>query len=144
MNNNVKKDTSDIIAKKSFLKRYRKHKLLIARLKRKLESYEDRLIALNSPNLSGMPKGGLPVSKDDILSSKIETEKRIESLKKRGARIRAEIIEKIDALEDVKQAELLEAYCIDCKSFDDIANEMCYSTRRLYSIYSEAINNIEL
>lgn len=144
MNNNAEITSSDFEKTKRFLKRYRKNQELISRLKNKLANYEDRLIGLNSPTLSDLPKGGVPTPKEDILAEKIETEERIERLKKRGAQIRAEILEKIDDLENVRQAEVLESFCIDCMSFSDIAEDIGYSERRVIEIYSEAIRNIDM
>lgn len=144
LNNNAEISSSEIEKKKRFLKRYRKHQAKIIRLKLKLKNYEDRLTALNSPTLSDLPKGGLPVTKEEILAEKLETEDRIKRLKSIGAQIRAEIIEKIDELENVHQAEVLEAFCIDCKEFIDIAEDIGYSERRVIQIYSEAIECIEL
>lgn len=144
LNNNAEISSSIIEKRKRFLKRYRKQQALIYRLKLKLKNYEDRLTALNSPTLSDLPKGGVPVTKEEILAEKLETEDRIKRLSDKGAQIRAEIIEKIDELESVRQAEILEAFCLDCKEFIEIAEDIGYSERRVIQIYSEAIERIDI
>lgn len=86
-----------------------------------------------------MPRGGQPVTLADLISDKDELEKRIERLKKKGRQIKSEILEEIDTLDDYRYCEILEAYFIDCLSMEDIADREGYSTRRIYALYSEAI-----
>lgn len=129
---------------KRFLKRYRKNRALVIRLNSRVAEYEEQIIRLKASTYSDMPKGGAPVTSEDLILEKMETEKRVENLKAKGLIIRAEILEKIDELEDVRQAEILEAFCIDCLSFIDIADKIGYSERRVIAIYSEAIKNITL
>ena len=69
--------------KKRFLKRYRKNVDCIERLERKKVDLESRIGSVKSPSLSGMPRGGTPVTQTDLVSEKIDLEKRIEKLKKK-------------------------------------------------------------
>lgn len=144
LNNNAEISSSNIEKTKRFLKRYRKNRELVFRLKDKLLFYEDKLIGLKSPTLSDMPKGSTPTPKEDILTEKIETEERIKRLEEKGKVIRAEILAIIDDLDNVRYAEILEAFCIDCKSFDEIAEDIGYSERRIIAIYSEAIKRVDV
>ncbi|MBQ7123441.1 MAG: DUF1492 domain-containing protein [Oscillospiraceae bacterium] len=126
--------------KKVFLKRYRENRACVRRLEKKLALLEDRIISIKSPNFSGMPRGGQPVTLADLISDKDELEKRIERLKKKGRQIKSEILEEIDTLEDPRYCEILEAYFIDGLSMEDIAENEGYSVRQIYKLYSEAIN----
>lgn len=126
--------------KKVFLKRYRENRACVRRLEKKLALLEDRIISIKSPNFSGMPRGGQPVTLADLVSDKYELEKRIERLKEKGKQIKSEILEEIDTLEDPRYCEILEAYFIDGLSMEDIAENEGYSVRRIYKLYSEAIN----
>lgn len=125
--------------RKKWLKRYRKNKAKINRLEEKLFILDERLYSTRSPKLSDMPRGGTPVEKEDLISEKQEIQDRINRLNKKGREIKNEIIEKIDDLEEVKQAEILEAFFIDCKSFEEIAEENGYTERHIIRTYSEAI-----
>ena len=142
MTNNIDTDTSKVDETKRFLKRYRKNKELIRRLEDKLISYEERLISLRSPVITDLPKGGIPTPKDEIIADKLETFERINRLKERGKVIRAEILEAIDTLDSARHADILEAFCIECKSFDEIAEDKGYSERRVIAIYTEAIRRL--
>lgn len=126
--------------KKVFLKRYRENRACVRRLEKKLALLEDRIISIKSPNFSGMPRGGQPVTLADLVSDKDELEKRIERLKEKGKQIKNEILEEIDTLEDPRYCEILEAYFIDGLSMEDIAENEGYSVRQIYKLYSEAIN----
>lgn len=130
--------------KKRYLKRYRKNQELIRRLNDKIRSYDDRLSGLRSPTISDMPRGSKPIDKADILSDKLETEERITRLKAKGSVYRSEILNCIDKLDDVRQAEVLEMFCIDCMSISDISEELGYTERWIASIYSEAISAIDI
>jgi hypothetical protein len=129
----------DIKNKKKFLKRYRKNLNCITRLEEKLNILTDRLESAKSPNYSGMPRGSNPVDIADLISDKTDLENRISRLKNKGKVFKAEIFEAIDSLDDSRYCEVLEGFCIDCKSIDDIAEDMGYSSRWTYDLYSEAI-----
>ena len=126
--------------KKRFLKRYRKNLACLRRLERKLEVLNERLDSIKSPDLSGMPRGGVPVDVADLISDKMDLEKRIKKLKAKSDRLKAATCEAIDSLEDDRYCEILEAHYIDGLSFADIADELGYTERHIYILYAEAIS----
>ena len=128
--------------KKRYLRRYRKHLLNIDRLENKLRLLEDRILSVRSSNFSGMPRGGTPITLDELLSDKIELENRITRLKKKGRVIKFEILDVIDSLEDTRYCEVLESYFIDCLSIEEIAYKTGYTVRYVYTLYSDAISRI--
>ena len=134
----------DVEKKKRHLKRYRVNVANVRRLEVRLDILNDRIYSVRSPNFSGMPRGGTPVTLDELLSDKKELEDRIIKLKEKGRVIRAEILEAIDSLEDTRYAEVLEAYFIDCKSIADIADDTGYTERYVYTLYSDGICEISL
>lgn len=125
--------------KRRSLKRYRKNIANIKRLEKKLVSLDERITSLKSPNLSGMPRGGVPITIDDLLADKADLEDRIKRLKAKSRGLKQAICEEIDSLEDSRYCEVLEAYFIDCLSFDEIADELGYSERHIERLYTEAI-----
>lgn len=126
--------------KKRSLKRYRKNLACIKRLEEKLVILDERITAVKSPSLSGMPRGGTPVTLADLVSDKVDLEKRIERLKAKGKKLKSEIYEEIDSLEDPRYCEVLEAHFIEGLTFESIAEEMGYTERHVYTLYSEAIS----
>lgn len=133
-----------IVKKKRFLKRYKKTRSRIARLEEKLSVLEERITTIKAPNYSGMPRGGTPVTVEDLILDKTELEKRIAKLKENARDLKHEILEEIDTLEDPRHCEVLESYFIDCLSIEDTADVLGYSVRHVYTLYKEAINLIAL
>lgn len=130
--------------KKQFLKRYKKNIALINRLSEKLQNIDSRLYNIKSPGFSDMPKGGTPITKEDLVSEKTEILERITRLEKKGKKYKREIIDKIDELEDTRYAEILESFFIDCKDLDTIADDNGYTIRHTIRLYSEAIKSISV
>lgn len=126
--------------KKRFLKSYRMNLKKISRLESKVSRLDERLTSIRSPNLSGMPRGGIPVSKDELISDKEDLLDRIKRLKDKGRKIKRDIEREIDSLEDPRYCDILEYYFIDCLSMDQTAEEIGYSVRYTYELYSEAIS----
>lgn len=131
-------------AKKRYLKRYRKNRALINRLKNKVIDYEERLSSIKASTVSDMPRGSTPIPREDIISDKVETEARIRRLEEKGKVIRAEIIDKLDELDNVNYVSVLEAFCIECKDFNEIADSIGYSERHVIAIYTKAIEAVNL
>lgn len=130
--------------KKQFLRRYRKNVACIERLEKKLVLLDERITSLRSPNLSGMPRGGVPVTIDDLMSDKMDLEDRIKRLKAKSRGLKNAVYEEIDSLEDSRYCEVLEAHFIEGLSFEDIAEEMGYTERHVINLYSEAITLLTL
>ena len=124
---------------KRFMKRYRKNVALIGRLKSKLEDLNNKIYNVRSPKLSDMPRGGEPVTMADLVANKIELEERIKRLSGKGYNLKSEITALIDDLDDVRYAEILEGFFIECKDFDEIADCMGYTKRHVIRLYSEGL-----
>jgi DNA-directed RNA polymerase specialized sigma subunit len=89
--------------------------------------------------MSGMPRGGTPITTADLIADKCELESRIAKLKSKAARIRSEIIDEIDLLDDPRYADILEAYFLDGLTMEEVAARYSYTTRHAYRLYSEAV-----
>ena len=134
--------SQEIKNKKHALKKYKVNCACVSRLEEKLTLLDERIKSIKSPNYSGMPRGGTPVTIADLLSDKVDLEKRIQRLKDKGKRLKDSIIEEIDSLEDPKQAEVLELFLIDCMTIEEIAEDMGYTDRYIYDLYRDAINEL--
>lgn len=130
--------------KKRYLKRYRKNRALIDRLKSKVVTLDERIKGIRSPSFSDMPRGGTPITKEDLIAEQDEIIRRIGRLEIKGKNYKSEIIDIIDELEDTRYAEVIEAYFIDCKSLETIADENGYSIRHILRLYREAIDAVSL
>ena len=132
--------SQEIKNKKQSLKRYRVNRVCVNRLEEKLTLLDERIKSAKSPNYSGMPRGGTPVTIAELLSDKVDLEKRIQRLKDKGKKLKDSILEEIDSLEDPKQADVLEMFLIDCNTIEEIAEDMGYTDRYIYDLYRDAVN----
>ena len=92
---------------KAFLIRYRILTEKIKRLENKLAQIDEDMAALKSPKLTGEPKASVRITLDDKLIQHDELEEKINTLLKHMRRIRCEITQCIDALDNQRQAEVL-------------------------------------
>lgn len=134
----------EIERKKRSLKRYKKNRACIDRLEEKLSLLDDRIKSIKTPSLSGMPRGGQPITIDELMSDKMDLEKRIARLKEKSDNLKYEILEEIDTLDDVRYVEILESFFIDCIDLEDIADNEGYTVRHVYRLYSEAVTKLAL
>ena len=130
--------------KKRSLKRYQKNLACISRLEAKLVTLDERITTIKSPSLSGMPRGGVPVTIEDLISDKMDLEDRIRRLKAKSRDLKKSVCEEIDSLEDPRYCEVLEAHFIEGLSFEEIAEETGYTERHVYTLYAEAIRVLSL
>ena len=137
-------DIQDVDSKKQYLKRYKKNLALIDRLKNKVIVLDERSKSLKSPGYSDMPRGGTPITYEDLVAEKDEILRRIKRLEVKGKKLKDEILDKIDELEDVRYVEVLESFFIDCKSFEDIAKDNGYTVRHVVKLYSKGVKLIDL
>ena len=133
-------NVQEIANKKKSLKRYKKNLKCIYRLEEKLERLDDRLTTIRTPNFSGMPRGSVPVTIDDLLNDKLELERRISRLKKKGQNLKREILDEIDTLDDPRYCEILESFFINGLTIEEIADNEGYTERHIYRLYNEAIS----
>ena len=126
-------------SKKRYLKRYKKTIALVDRLKNKLEFLNEKMGSARIANYSDLPRGGIPVTEADLIADRIELEKRIKRLEVKANRYKSEILDIIDELDDIRYADILESFFIDCLSFEDIAENNCYSVRQVIRLYQEGV-----
>lgn len=132
-------DIQEIAKTKRYLKRYRKNRACVNRLEEKLYLLDERIKSVRTSSLSGMPRGGVPVTMDELLSDKIDLENRIKRLQRKGKTIKLEILEEIDSLDDPRYCEILEAYFIEGLSMEAIAERVAYTPRHIYRLYDKAV-----
>jgi DNA-directed RNA polymerase specialized sigma subunit len=135
-------ELSAIEKKKRFLKRYKRNIACIDRLKIKLKDLDEKIKSVKSPNYSGMPKGGIPVTVEDLLSDKLDLENRIARLKAKKSKLKNDVVEQIDNLDDTRYIDILEMFFIELMTFGEIAEELGYNERHVIRLYSEAIRQL--
>lgn len=128
-----------ISKKKKWLRRYKKNLSCITRLEEKLEMIDLRMTSARVPILSDMPRGGQPVTLEDLITDKMEIEERIKRLKEKSKRYRLETLEEIDRLDDPRYSSVLEAFFIEGLNFGEIADKLTYTERHVERLYAEGV-----
>lgn len=125
--------------RKRYLKKYKRNLAMIKRLTDRLDALNMRLYSIKSPSMSDMPRGGEPVDPVDLLADKADLEDRIRRLELKGRGLKSELLDKIDDLDDPRYADVLEMFLVDCMSFNEIADDLGYTTRHVIRLYSEGV-----
>ena len=118
---------------KAFLIRYRILSEKIERLENKLAQIDEDMAALKSPKLTSEPKASVRITLDDKLIQHDELEEKINTLLKHMRRIRCEITQCIDTLDNQRQAEVLDKY--GGIPLESIACEMNYTLSYITKLY---------
>lgn len=134
----------EVQRKKNYFRRYRKSKEQIARLESKYNALVDRMEKVKTSTYTDQPRGGVPVTIDEMISDKMGLEERIKKLYIRSLNIKRELLAVIDSLEDSKYSEILESYFIDLWDFETIADNMGYNTRHIIRLYSNALKKVQI
>lgn len=130
--------------KKYFLKRYRNYLFRINRLEEKLFQIDNQLIGLKSRQITDMPRGGTPLTKDDLLIKKEETEHRIQNLVDISRVVRMEIIDSLDTIDDYRFSEVLESYFIEGQTLEAIAENKNYSIQHVGYLYGKGLDLVQI
>lgn len=127
---------------KAFLIRYRILTEKIRRLEDKLAQIDEGMAALKSPKLTSEPKASVRITLDDKLIQHDELEEKINTLLKHMRRIRCEITQCIDALDNQKQALVLDRYFISAQSLESIADDIGYSRSYVTKLYVQGVQSV--
>lgn len=125
--------------KKKWLYRYIKNKENLTRLNERLEVLDQRITSIRSPGFSDMPRGGIPVTLEDLVADKAELEERITRARGRGLIMKQEISDRIHTLDNLRYVGLLEDRFIYGLSMAEIAKTLGCSERHAYLVCKEAI-----
>lgn len=120
---------------KKALMRYRVLMEKVARMEERLAQIDRDLMSVKSPKLTSEPKASVRITLDDKLIQHDELEEKINTLLKHMRRIRCEITQCIDALDNQRQAEVLDKYYIGGMPLENIADEMNYTLSYITKLY---------
>lgn len=129
---------------KAFLIRYRILTEKIRRLEDKLAQIDEDMAALKSPKLTSEPKASVRITLDDKLIQHDELEDKINTLLKYARQDRTDITRCIDALDNQKQALVLDRYFIGLQSLEEIADDVSYSCSYVTKLYIQGVQSISV
>lgn len=101
----------------------------------------DRVDALRSPRLSDMPRGGQH-DWTDAVHDLVELTRDIDGEIRELCRVKREVIEAIDSVEDLRLRRVLELRYRSYMTWEQIAQEMGYELRWVYELHGRALLQI--
>lgn len=114
----------------------------IRRLEDKLAQIDGDIISLKSPVSDGMPKASIRITLDDKLIQRDELEGKINTLLTHARKNRSDISRCIDALDNQKQALVLDRYFISAQSLEYIADDIGYSRSYVTKLYVQGVQSV--
>ena len=130
---------------KRFLARYRKQKRLIDKLEDRLLEKEKSFRSLKSAQLALAPSHDGPAKTiDDKYSEIEELEGRINVKLTDARKVRVQICEVIEELDNEKEVEVLLKYFIDDMSLEQISKSVAYSYRYVMRLYQQGVENVAI
>ena len=112
MNNNIE---TLRLKKRAWLTRYAHKMDQIKNIERRIQKLEDRTSSAKSPNYSGMPRGGTPITTADLIVDKVDLEELLKEYTLEAKQLRREIIDVIDTADYFSYIDVLEDRYIKLK-----------------------------
>lgn len=134
----------DIRETKKFLRRYESNQVRVEHMQNELDEKRERLDSISSSRLTGMPRGGIPVTKEDLIADIDILERRLAKMIAKGRILKEELLFVIDDVGDPLLSKVLELYYIDFLTIEEIAEKMNYTHRHMCTILLNATKAIVL
>lgn len=130
--------------KKEYLKQYGKALHQEKRIEEELERLKmDRMLP-GALAADGLPKSSKLSDLSDYAAEVDEQERKLVEQRKRRVRIRTEIRERIEQMEDETEKDVLTYYYIDLMRWKDICRKTGYEWAQVHRKHSEALKNFKM
>lgn len=131
--------------KKQFLSQYYKARLRIKIIREQIEELET-LAAGGAINISDMPKGKNhnydPVKENAVKIGDLITE--LEEIISEADETCATVVNAVNTVEDPDEHAVLSLRYVNCKRWEDIADQLGYSEIRMYQIHDKALDSMQI
>lgn len=130
--------------KKEYLRKYLETKRMQEVLEREIDELRlDRMIP-GSPAQDGMPHGSGGEDLSGYAARLDELDQKLRTQMYKKIQIRAEITERIDAMENETESLLLRLRYIHGLKWEEVAVKMDYSWRAVHKIHSKALEHFKI
>lgn len=135
---------NELDEKKSKLNQYRKLKNMADWLDKQARELGERAASTGSKKMSDMPRGGKKETMEDLLTEKVDVEKRRDRFNVKAKEARSVVQGYIDTVTSPQHNALLKGLYIDRLSVGEIAERDGYSERQEWRIYKEAHRMVDV
>jgi DNA-directed RNA polymerase specialized sigma subunit len=128
---------------KGYLIKYRIIMNKVDRWEEKLYRLDSKINSIQSPALKSEPSSSIKITLDDLLIQKKEIEERINNFLKDARKLRTEIEDALDNLENDNEARVLDLYFLSRMNLLKISQVLNYSERHVTRLYVDGIKSIQ-
>lgn len=129
---------------KKILNQHRSVYFLIKDLKAQVKDIEAQIYGCSSGKLTGMPRGGKPVTREDMANEKADILKRIERLEIVKKQKKEIVQAYIDTVYSPRHNKILTMYYIKVLPIWKIAELEGYSQRHVFRLYEQAVEMVDV
>jgi hypothetical protein len=129
---------------KKILNQHRSVYFLIQDLKKQVKDIDAQIYGCSSGKITGMPRGGKPVTREDMANEKADIQKRIERLEIVKAQKKEIVQAYIDTVFSPRHNKILTLYCIKVLPIWKIAELEGYSQRHTFRLYEQALDMVDI
>lgn len=115
----------------------------VDRWEEKLYRLDSKINSIQSPALKSEPSSSIKITLDDLLIQKKEIEERINNFLKDARKLRTEIEDALDNLENDNEARVLDLYFLSRMNLLKISQVLNYSERHVTRLYVDGIKSIQ-
>lgn len=129
---------------KKILNQHRSVYFLIQDLKRQVNDIDGQIYGCSSGKLTGMPRGGKPVTREDMANEKADILKRIERLEIVRKQKKEIVQAYIDTVFSPRHNNILTMYYIKVLPIWKIAELEGYSQRHTFRLYEQGLDMVDI
>lgn len=129
---------------KKVLIQYKKVRWMIDDLTLQIEDITKEMSTVKAGKITGMPRGGVPITFADLIADKDDLERRKKKFEIIADQKKEIVQTYIDTVLSVKHNRLLTLYYVRCLSMREVAKKEHYTERHAFRVYSEALEMVDL
>lgn len=130
--------------KLEYLNTYRWRMREVESLRARIRRIEDQITSIRSPQITDMPRGGQGVSVDDLIVKKVDLLAELREDLSKAEDEKAQVYSCIRSADCIRDRTILAMHYVDCMSYAQIANKLCFSDRQIKRFCRDAIKNIKI
>lgn len=113
-------------------------------LRARISDIEDQLTAIRAQQITDMPRGGKAPGMDDLIAKKVDMLQELREDLRAAEDAKSQIYSCIRSADSIRDRTILAMHYVDCMSYTQIADKLCFSDRQIKRFCRSAIKKIEI
>lgn len=127
-----------------FLNTYRWRMREVNSLRDRISNLEDQLTGIRAQRITDMPRGGKAMGMDDLIAKKLDLIKMLKEDLDAAEVAKTNIYQCIRSAPNIRDRTILAMHYVDCMSYTQIGEALCYSDRQIKRFCRSAIKNLQI